>query len=217
MRIDPDATKSHRASDATTCCYEAPVFCPGRPLVIDGRATVAAATIPDERWARDALAEHASIASFARAAIELMAVGAPLDLLADVARAMADEVEHARLCSELAGHPIAFGPLPTAAPRDPDLARLAVDTFVEGCVGETTAALAAAREASASTDPEVARVLRKIADDEARHAALAWRTLAWAIATGGEPVRAAVRTAARCGADTDAWRDIITPMVRALC
>jgi hypothetical protein len=34
-------------------------------------------------------------------------------------------------------------------------------------------------------------VLTAIADDEAKHAELAWRTVAWAIAKGGERVRAA--------------------------
>ena len=45
-----------------------------------------------ECWAQDALAEHASIASFARFTLQLMAVGAPPQLLADTQRAAADEV-----------------------------------------------------------------------------------------------------------------------------
>jgi hypothetical protein len=44
------------------------------------------------QWAADGAAEHASIASFARATLQLMALGAPAGLLADTQRAAADEV-----------------------------------------------------------------------------------------------------------------------------
>ncbi|MDB4928218.1 MAG: hypothetical protein JWM10_702, partial [Myxococcaceae bacterium] len=86
------------------CCY---VFveggCCGRPLEIDGRARTAALVAtrawegeraaPDGRgtdavtrqgladaWRRDALMEHASVASFARFTLQLMALGAPPEL-----------------------------------------------------------------------------------------------------------------------------------------
>jgi hypothetical protein len=81
-------------------------------------------------------------------------------------------------------------------PREPDLARLASDTFVEGCFGETVAALAAARAAKAAHDPEVRCVLEGIARDEAEHAALAWATLRWALGRAPDAVVRAVRGAA---------------------
>jgi hypothetical protein len=40
-----------------------------------------------------------------------------------------------------------------------------------------------------ATDPEVRTTLARIADDESKHAALAWRTLGWALERGGEAVR----------------------------
>ncbi|MCY1071931.1 hypothetical protein OV090_44715 [Nannocystis sp. RBIL2] len=78
-----------------------------------------------------------------------------------------------------------------------ELVRLACDTFVEGCVGETIAALVATRAARRCTDPSVTAGLARIADDEAEHAALAWATVAWAVTQGGETVRSAVRALAR--------------------
>jgi hypothetical protein len=62
----------------------------------------------------------------------------------------------------------------------------------EGCIGETIAALQARLGAAYAQDARVRGSLEQIAEDEARHALLAWRFVAWAIAQGGEPVRAAV-------------------------
>jgi hypothetical protein len=55
-------------------------------LTSDQRARLAA------QWATDGAAEHASIASFARVTLQLMALGAPAGLLADTQRGAADEV-----------------------------------------------------------------------------------------------------------------------------
>jgi hypothetical protein len=46
-----------------------------------------------------------------------------------------------------------------------------------------------------ASDPGVRRALTTIADDEARHAALAWRTVVWAIERGGSGVANAVHSA----------------------
>src|SRR5688572_10054793 len=55
-----------------------------------------------EYWANAGLFEHASVAAFARFALQLLALGAPADLVASAQAAMADEIEHARLCFGLA-------------------------------------------------------------------------------------------------------------------
>src|SRR5262245_889099 len=62
-----------------------------QPVDPTTRAALAAA------WLRDAQMEHASIASFARFTLELLAVGAPAELVADSQRASLDEIEHARM------------------------------------------------------------------------------------------------------------------------
>ena len=151
-------------------------------------------------WLDDARAEHASVAAFARATLELMALGAPPDLIAQAQQAGLDEITHARQCFGLAARygagAMQPGPLPALAPRPADLARLAADTFAEGCVGETIAALTAQRSLRRCADPVVAATLCQIADDEARHAALAWSTLHWALRTGGPAVADALRDAA---------------------
>ena len=45
-----------------------------------------------QAWRLSGLAEHSSVAAFARAALELMAVGAPAELGADAHQAAIDEV-----------------------------------------------------------------------------------------------------------------------------
>lgn len=213
------------------CCYRLHVeefrqhIIPGRPLRHDGETLLpsvnhehawcaplcdppplSALTEEDRawlgsRWLEDARMEHASVASFARAALELMVHAAPLALIEDYQRAALDEVEHAQRCFSVAsaylGAPRSAGSLPHAPPaRRQGLDALAREVFSEACEGETTASLMATRAASACQLNVIRETLLKIAEDEARHAALAWRTLAWAIQAGGEAVKTALREVA---------------------
>lgn len=211
------------------CCYEAAyevlddLSCtPGRPCRVDGEAQLASATphagwqgtaVPSveglsaavratlaDRWERDALVEHASVAAFARLSLELLAHGAPAELLARTAQAMSDEVRHAQLCFGMAsaygGAPSGPSPLEIPARPVPTLAELAVETFVEGCINEACAAASAAETLAQQTDPVVRSVLQRIVVDETRHAQLAWDTLAWALDVGGPDVRDAVAESA---------------------
>lgn len=201
---------------------------PGRPLVVDGAPVTAALAgdAPADRaaawWARAALDEHAAVAAFARASLALMALGAPMELVARTHAAALDEVDHARRCaavaSRLAGRPLAPGPLPEAvAPMaDASLVAFAVATLREGCVNEGAAANVARRGERFAADPEARATLAILAADEARHAALAWDTVAWCCEAGGAPVREALAAAldaleapARVGAVED-------PSLRAL-
>jgi hypothetical protein len=152
-------------------------------------------------WLRDALLEHASVASFSRFALELIAVGAPARLLEAAHQAALDEVRHARLrfalASAYAGEDLEPGPLPLGGALEiaSDLATVAARAVAEGCIGETVAALTAAEQHAVATDPSVRDVLAGIAEDEARHAELAWSFVAWAIRTGGRNVHDAVARA----------------------
>lgn len=154
-----------------------------------------------EAYAASGLMEHASVACFSRLALELMAAGAPALLVSEAHRAALDEVEHARACFSLAsayaGEAIEPGPIDLggALAIDADLASIAVAAVREGCVGETLASVEAKAAAASTTDGAVRALLERIADDEGRHAELAWRVVAWTIDTGGERVRAAVRAA----------------------
>jgi hypothetical protein len=147
-----------------------------------------------KEWTRVGLMEHASIAAFARFVLELLALGAPPDLIEHARAAMADETRHAQQCfalaSAYAGRPIGPGRIEVADARiAADLESCVHTAFIEGCVGETVAAAEAAAAACAATDPNVAAVLQGIAEDEARHAALAWRFVAWALGSASPSAR----------------------------
>jgi hypothetical protein len=163
---------------------------PKTPLPnLDGLAPDLRGLLADH-WRDAALMEHASIAAFARFTLELLALGAPAELVRDAASAMADEQRHATTCfalaSAYAGTPVGPGALDVrGAVGEVDLESVVVTAFVEACVGETVAALEARELARRADDPVVERVLERIAEDEARHAALGWRFVRWALLQPG--------------------------------
>lgn len=189
------------------CCYVMANSIPacGRPLVVnDGTRRVAAlpeldATAESARadtvaiaiareWLNDALLEHASIASFSFFGLSLMAIGAPLELVAECQRAVQDEVEHARACFALAARygaeHRAPGPLDVSGIQiSTDLAEIALRTLVDSCVEETIAALTARAQLDVVTDVQVRGTLERIAEDELRHAELGWKFMAWALSS----------------------------------
>jgi len=210
-------TDTGPADPVTVCTYDA-VFeagnaCCGRPLYVDGAEVVAVACAgpsdwstlaevdasPEAReaghayWLRVAQLEHASVASFGRVALELLRHGAPADLVARCHEAALDEVRHAQLAfglaSALGDGPVRPGPLPLgeAVALSSTLADVAEALVREGCIGETLAALEAAARLRGAKGA-VADALATIADDEGRHASLAWATLRWLVAVGGEDV-----------------------------
>jgi hypothetical protein len=196
-------------------------ICEGRPFVAGGEVLTASAIrradwqdelsrLPSlagldaetraaltEFFTRSGLFEHASVASFARFSLELLSVGAPASLVLAAQEAMADEVRHAKMCfglaSAYAGEPV--GPSALVMENVPlrrTLVEMATSTALEGCINETLSALVAAEEAARATDPAVKAALASIAEDEARHAELAWRTIAWAMSEGGDEVARAL-------------------------
>lgn len=228
--LDAEATKSRQAAgNEDSCCYEWSEMCPGGRPLLDGERRVLAELRPGSSWSaplpgldrraldaldeplrrrlaaawlEDARSEHASIASFARARAELIAVGAPAALVTACERAAEDEVRHARICFALAARygrralePAAMPSLPPRAGGPAELEAVIRATFIEGCVGETVAAACVARAAAEARDPELGALLATIAADESEHAALAWQTLAWAVER--EPaIHASLRRAA---------------------
>jgi hypothetical protein len=184
----------------------------GRPFYVEGRLTLAplrssgdwpsslapdTALLPAEvraalarRWSHVGQLEHASVASFARFAMQLLSLGAPPDLVEQTTGAMADETAHARLAfglaSAYAGAPVGPDRLDVAgalAANDP--ATILRTLVHEGCVGETVAAALAREERARTADPVVAAVLDRIAEDEERHAMLAFRALGWLLRGSG--------------------------------
>ena len=187
------------------CCYEVDVgiICMGRPFLVDGTARMAPVTATGSWqsrsrrvdapargrleaasiWMERAREEHASVAAFARFSLQLLSLGAPAELLAAAAEAMAEEVRHATGCFEIAsallGRSIGPGPMQMDSSNELDLAALIVDTVHHGCIGESIAAAQARMEAELATDSDTREMLVNIAEDESRHAALAWRFVQW--------------------------------------
>jgi hypothetical protein len=184
----------------------------GRPFSVQGAARLAEVvhradwgsgrvTAPDldlaaqagRAWLRAALAEHASVASFARFSLDLLRLGAPPALLQASARAAADEVVHARsafgIAGSLLGRAVGPGPLETAgAVSQDDPLTIFVRLLREGCVDETVSAALAAEMRSEARDATVIAALDRIVADEAEHALLAWRAARWMLSVHPELV-----------------------------
>jgi hypothetical protein len=152
-------------------------------------------------WADDAQAEAASVPAFLQLAADLLAHDAPDDLVEAALSAAEDEIRHARLCARLAsrwsGRRVTPA-LPNAPLRPPLLgelgvARLAVESWVDGSLGEGAAAARARSAAGLATERAAAAAQRRIALDEARHAELGFRVLTWALERGGAPIAERVR------------------------
>jgi hypothetical protein len=227
----------------------------GRPLVIDGAAAIAEALPGDRGWWRErrralfasglspveraerarqwrkrALLEHAAVGSFARFALELLGLGAPMDLVRGAQRASLEEIAHASACFELAfaldGLRAGPGPLPVAgavvsAPSAADVARRLVH---EGCVEETLGAAELLAAAGRERDPFVRRLLVRLGRDESRHAAFGWQALAWLVgedaaarAAATEALSIAERSVATSAPSAlDAWRAIVRPVAETV-
>jgi hypothetical protein len=151
-------------------------------------------------WQESALMEHASIAAFSRFVLDLLSLGAPPVLVEQATRAMLDETAHAKACFALAGaySGEACGPSELTVSGSMDrrtLRDIVQSTVLEGCIGETVAALEAAEALEHASDPAVRRALAQIAEDELRHAALAYRFVRWAIERYGASVQSDVEAA----------------------
>jgi hypothetical protein len=226
----------------------------GRPFVVEGKAMVAplvsgsgwlgrsqriglSRRLSEEERAREAdgwrergRLEHAAVASFARFALELLGLGAPLNLVRAAQRASLEEMVHAETCFGIAfaydGRRIGPGALPVAGalagtPVAADVARRVVR---EGCVEEALGAAELLERATREPDPLVRKTLRRLARDEARHAALGYKSLGWLVAID-DGVRVAAREALSDARDAmvsmpaaslTAWSEVVAPLARAV-
>ena len=161
------------------------------------------------RWATRARHECGSILAFLQLALELLEEDAPLALVARAVRCAEQELSHTWAAAALASRfgrarVVARSPAARFRPRLPrrrQLARLARESWVDGCLNEGLAALVASEEAREATDAEVARISYKIAREEAEHAALAFDVLRW-LQTRGTTL---TPTSARHGANGAAF------------
>lgn len=241
VSFDATSSATRRSATPTACCYTWTQLCGGgRPLRVrvEDDPIVAAPTERDDwcalgegdaiddasrasYWLREAAMEHASVASFARASLQLLALGAPPELVAGAHAAALDEIDHARLCygiaSRFAGRTLGPGALAVDdAPIDLSPSAVAVDTLLGGCLNEAIAALEARDALDAVTDPAIRAVLTKIAADEERHTELAWRTLAWIVRAHPSCVPDLERAISRLDPNHTVVVEIVLPCARAL-
>jgi len=176
-----------------------------------------------EHWTRMGQMEHASIAAFARFSLQLLALGAPPELVEASTRALGDETAHTKLCFELAsayaGRAVGPGRLDVRQSLELTALEDIVELVIaEGCLGETGAALDALDAAERASDPVIRRAYARIARDEARHAELAFQFVRWALGQNTPAVRERVAsaTATMRGAAAVAARQVTLPCLEAL-
>jgi rubrerythrin len=125
--------------------------------------------------------EAASVFAFERLEDELRTYRAPRTLVRDARRARNDEVRHARMTRRLAkkngGRPLAAR-VRHPAPRS--WIEFVKENAVEGCIRECFGALVATYQAEQATNTQIRAAMKVIAQDETRHASLAWRIAKWA-------------------------------------
>lgn len=155
-----------------------------------------------DAWLRVASVEHASIAAFSKMSLQLLALGAPADLLSACQQAALDEIDHARRCYALAGSygNQAFGPSPITELNGVTLEKitleqLAMESLQDGCLMEGFSAAYLHEAALRAVDSELKATLMAMSKDETRHAELAWNILSWSLRSADAQMRNNLRTA----------------------
>jgi hypothetical protein len=151
--------------------------------------------------------EHESIDAFGELALDLMAAGAPSELVQRCHLAAREEAGHTRMCLDVArsldGRESAAPSLPAGPARHRPrwrralLARLAVESYVDGCIGEGSAARVLGALASQVRDPALRDVLRVLAREEMGHARLGRDVVRWCRAAGGPVIDRALSLTCR--------------------
>jgi hypothetical protein len=137
------------------------------------------------RWSYRAGLEQAAAARFRRLAERMEATGFDRELIAIAALAAIQELEHVRLCSEIAERFGAEPDLPyetsvteVAPARWPLHDRVVYEVVAFCCVTETANAAVVTAGADDIDDTAIRRAVRTILADEVQHSRLGWRFLA---------------------------------------
>lgn len=143
-----------------------------------------------EKWLAQARDEHASVAAFALLQLELLAHGAPLELLNRVLIASQEELEHVAFCKSLAGSSVhlVLPPHELQVRLKKDWPRLLRNSLHDGVEPEGNAALRLWREAYAEhrAGHQIrAQLLWSMGRDEAQHAEIAYDIAQWAATSCG--------------------------------
>jgi hypothetical protein len=204
LRAGDDWSRAPDAASAGRAMISATPSATARIIDVDSALGHRVATA----WRENAKTEHASVSAFARLTLDLMALGAPPDLLVESQKDALDEIAHARLCLALAatidGEHESPAPFPAVryvpaltVGRSMALTTLAITSLVDGVLHEGVSARVIAKLARVAEAPEIRNVLSTLAADEGRHAAHAWNVVDWCVREGGEVVIGALQGAAR--------------------
>ncbi len=144
-----------------------------------------------QAWLQASLLEYSSIAGFTWVARSLECLGAPIELVRRAEHAAEDERHHAKICLDIAhevGAPEArivtdVDSLAALRNRTDDLSTTARSALLDGVVAEGFAAARLQRTAvRCERDAHsLAAQLRRLADDELRHANFARDVIAWCV------------------------------------
>lgn len=142
--------------------------------------------------------EGAAVDAFEILHDELSQHGAPVELRKRAKDAARDEIRHARIATALAAREgRSVTPREHARPASRALAEIALENATEGCVRETFGALIAMHQAERAQDPTIRYAMRRIAQDETRHAELSWQIDAWLRPLLGDAERTRIEEARR--------------------
>lgn len=147
-------------------------------------------TLADARraWTEAAFQEHRTGAACALTVKHLIAVRAPIDLVAMASRFALDELVHVELCARLAtamggGAPLRYDPkglVPEPAAELPALVQASELVVRNFCVGESLSIPILRGAWHAARQPLIRAILARIVKDEAAHGAFGWMFLDWA-------------------------------------
>jgi hypothetical protein len=131
-------------------------------------------------WLESAQSEHVSVLAFLKLGEELMALGCPLQILADVCKAACDEVRHAQLSLEIAeamtvGKSYSIGPVGT---HTVDMSELLQRNLYE-TAEEEKALLTLVEKRDIYKSTLLARQYDSIISDETRHVELGHTISTW--------------------------------------
>lgn len=191
----------------------------GRPHRRRGRRT-SAHVLPvirraEDHWRQAARDEAEAAVAFRSLAVRLRQVGAPTELARWCERAEREEAAHARRCARLAGidldtearRLVVDPPAPSRSPRPIEIVRLAVESYVDGVIGEAFAA-GRLRCGGAGAPPGVGPLLLRTARDEDGHADLARAIVRWCLAQHPVLVARSLEAADRAVRDPEPRYDL---------
>ena len=174
-----------------------PVDFTGRPArrrdATSGSGSERGTPADSNAWLVAARQEAESVVAFLDLEAQLKSVGAPLELAARCRAAAKDEARHARHCCSLARHSGASAPTTVVHGRRVErdwsqrgrlrrrrvIMRIALESLIDGAIGEGNSARQLESQAASAQDPRVAHTLGEIARDEFGHAQLGDDIVAW--------------------------------------